>query len=152
MCGVQFYWKMYLTLVLCFLLTSPLSSDARDCYKKGSYENCATCYETFANALVNSENNLYEISKAFFPIDQVAPVEVDVTYQSMNSSVNLQYHWIVGGFYVYQPLKIFMLRSLLFSPPAYREGSVTVFLPDNCFNTTNEWEFFDYTTQRVSKI
>ena len=81
--------EMYLTLVLCFLLTLPLSSDSRDRYKKGSYENCATCYETFANALVNSGNNLYEISKAFFPIDQVAPVEVDVTYQSMNGSVNL---------------------------------------------------------------
>ena len=133
-----------------------------DCYDEppnnNSYANCATCYQTFANALINTGDNKYRLSRAFFPVSAASPVEVEVSYQRKSDDVVLQtFFWVMGGFYVFQPLDVFLYRSLFFSPPNFRKGDVTVVLPDECFGdesnftTTSElYGFFEFTTQRVS--
>ena len=121
-----------------------------DCYTNNDFSNCATCYQTFANALVDTEDNKYNLSRAFFPVENAASVQVEVTYISSNSSnTSLTCRWIKGGFYAIQPLNVFLYRSLFFSPPTWRKESVTVLLPDECFKIKNN-TFFVYASQRVS--
>lgn len=139
-------------LVLVLLVTVTVPAVTEDCFEdlpnNESYDNCATCYQTFANALINTADNKYRLSRAFFPIDDAPSVQVKVTYQT-NVTVprSKVYFWIVGAFFIFQPLDVFLYRSLLFSLPIYRSESLTIILPDTCFD--NE-EFFEFATQRVS--
>ena len=72
-----------LVLVLILQLSISFPAVAGDCYNElsnkkfnYSYDNCATCYQTLANALLNTGDNKYRLSKAFFPDDAVQPVVV----------------------------------------------------------------------------
>ena len=106
-----------------------------------SYDNCATCFQTLANALINTGDNKYQLSNAFFPTTEVSPAQVTVTYVSLNNDSNTtieeKWYWLNGGFYVYQPLRIFFYRSLLFSPPEWRKKSLILYLPGSCFDPTS---------------
>ena len=42
-------------------------------------------YQTFANALVNTGDNKYKLSKLFFPIDDIPPIQVEITYNSTSN-------------------------------------------------------------------
>ena len=147
---------LVLVSVLQFSISFP--AVAGDCYddppNNKSCDNCATCYQTLANALVDTEDNKYHLSRTFFPIDKAPPVQVEVTYvSSSDEMIQSTWYWLRGGFYVFQPLELFMFRSLLFSPPCWRRESVTLVFPDNCFDesSANDSEiFFRYITQRVS--
>ena len=136
------------TLQLCI----SFSVVAGDCYDK-SFSNCSTCYQTFANALIDTGDNKYLLSKMFFSIDTAPPVQVKITYRSTsNMTDSIVWYWLMGGFYVFQPLELFLYRSLIFSPPTWRKEYLTVVLPDHCFSNGSEsksQEFFEYTTQRV---
>ena len=152
-----------MTVVVLQLCLS-ISAVIGDCYDEApnneTYNNCKTCFQTFANALVNSGDNKYRISSVFFPIDNISPVQVKVTYISTSDATGRKiWYWLNGGFYIFQPLELFEFRSLFFSPPAWNKESVTILLPDNCFanNNVNETDnnsnniFFQYATQRVSR-
>ena len=41
--------------------------------------------QTFANALVNMGDNKYKLSKLFFPIDDIPPIQVEITYNSTSN-------------------------------------------------------------------
>ena len=169
-----------LVLVLISVLQFSISfpAVAGDCYddplkNNKSYDNCATCYQTLVNALIDTEDNKYHLGRTFFPDDDVKPVEVTVNYRptvsdsddnhDVNCTTNCTTHtftitrldttwyWIIGEFYVYQPLDVFMYRSLFFSPPMWRQQSVDLYLPRQCFKESgNYYNFFKYLTQRVS--
>ena len=140
-------------LLLCAVISFP--GAAGDCYddpydNNRSYNNCATCHQTFANALINTADNKYRLSRAFFPTRFAPPVEVEVTYHSETPGLESKhFFWLTGGFYVFQPVYILLYRSLFFSAPKYRRKEVNLTLPDSCFDT--EYDFFAYTTQRVSQ-
>ena len=142
---------------LCFSFPAVAGDCYDDASNNKSYENCATCFQTLANALINTGDNKYNITNAFFPTDEVPPIEVAVTYIPFNDSntenmsvKETKWYWLMGGFYVYQPLKIFFLRSLLFSPSAWRMGSVSVYLPYQCFTNDSQMDgFLEFLTQRV---
>ena len=128
---------------------------AGDCYDElpnnKRHDNCATCYQTLANALVNTGDNKYNLSMAFFPIDVAPPVQVRVTYvRSSDLKIQATWYWLIGGFYLFQPLELFLYRSLFFSPPSLRREAVTLILPDQCFANADSTIFFQYITQRVS--
>ena len=57
-----------------------------------------------------------------------------------------RWYWLAGEFYAFQPLNLFLFRSLLFSPPAWRKECVVLCLPDECLSN----DFLKYLTQRVS--
>ena len=116
-----------------------------------TYNNCTTCYQTFAKVLIYTANNKYNLSRAFFPINAVPPVQVRVTYHNMGSGNDSVWYWLVGGFYLFQPLELFLYRSLFFSHPTWRQQSLTILLPEQCFWPFSE-HYFEYTTQRVSII
>lgn len=148
----------WLIVILLPLLYIGFPAVYGDCFDEPpnnqSYDNCATCFQTLANALINTGDNKYEMSRKFFPIDVITPVQVQVTYRSVNEIVEDQvWYWLMGGFYIFQPLKLFLYRSLLFSPPIWRQESLTLYLPDTCFENDSMngtlQEFFRYATQRV---
>lgn len=127
-----------------------------DCFN-GSYDNCATCYQTLANAMLNTDDNKYNLSRGFFPPDAAPPVVVKVTYRfkgcnvssSKGSHCEKVWYWTQGSFYIYQPLKIFMFRSLFFSPISVRQDSLYLNLPEECSVKASD-AFFILLTQRVS--
>ena len=135
-------------LLLCVCLPLVVS----DCYDEPpnseTYNNCGSCYQTFANALVNTADNKYILSRAFFPINNAPSVQVEITYRSNGTGRSLRYFWVMGGFFIFQPLDLFLYRSLFFSLPTYRKKAINVTLPHQCFGSDDS--FFEYTTQRVS--
>ena len=148
-----------LMLISVLQLCISIPAVAGDCFddkssNNKSYDNCKTCYQTLANALVDTEDNKYFLSRAFFPIDAAPPVQVEVTYvRSSDKVIQSTWYWLMGGFYLFQPLELFLYRSLFFSPPSLRREAITLILPDQCFDnamTNNSKIFFRYITQRVS--
>ena len=163
-------------IVLVLQFSISFSAVAGDCYddpqrNNKSYDNCDRCYQTLVNALIDTDDNKYYLGRTFFPDDSVRPVEVTVKYlpipdteddnYDMNCTTNntnctadnldTTWYWIMGEFYVYQPLDIFVYRSLLFSPPRWREKSVELYLPYQCFVDSGNYDnFFGHLTQRVS--
>ena len=138
------------------------STVAGDCYddkeNNKSYNNCATCFQTLANALINTGDNKYQLSNAFFPTTEALPAQVTVSYVSLSNdsstAIEEKWYWLNGGFYVYQPLEIFCYRSLLFSPLVWRKRSVILYLPANCFDTADNktgTELLGLLTERVRK-
>jgi len=125
----------------------------------GSYDNCATCYQTLANALIDTDDNRYSLSRAFFPPDTATPVVVKVTYHFKECDTSTSdatdcdriWYWTVGTFYLYQPLEVFVYRSLFFSSPAVSQSSLELNLPNECRVNASD-DFYVYLTQRVSTI
>ena len=151
---------LVLISVLQFSISFPAVSG--DCYddlpNNGSYDNCNTCYQTLVNALINTKDNKYHLGQAFFPDDAVTPVQVKIEYLCINcTTINYDTHctdttwyWLRGEFFIYQPLDIFLYRSLFFSPPHWRKKSASLYLPHQCFVCSNNSDaFFKYLTQRV---
>ena len=154
-------FALVLVLQLCF------PAVIGDCFddeleNNRSFNNCATCYQTLANALINTGDNKYLLSETFFPIDGAPPVQVEVTYVSKTSNLTnaKKWYWLMGGYYLIQPLELLLYRSLFFSTPKWRERSVTLLLPEECFHTYEDEldfnessadndKFFRILTQRV---
>ena len=137
-----------------------------------SYDNCATCYQTLANAVINTEDNKFQLGRGFSPDDAVTPIEVRVEYipesqcymsnytckkesDSLNND-STRWYWLAAEFYIYQPVHLLLYRSLFFSPPVWRHDCVVLCLPDNCLrdikDSYNFEKFFLFLTQRVSSI
>ena len=76
-------------MLLSTVLSACLSfrSVVGDCFN-GSYDNCATCYQTLVNAMLNTDDNKYNLSKRFFPLDATSPVVVEVTYHFKGCNVS----------------------------------------------------------------
>lgn len=170
---------LIIVLLKLFISFAAVAGDCYDDPQKNnkSYDNCDRCYQTLVNALIDTEDNKYHLGNTFYPDDRVRPVEVTVKYlaisdapddidiDDMNCTINNQdancttnnsnlvttWYWIRGEFYVYQPLDVFVYRSLLFSPPMWRSNSVELYLPYQCFiDSGNYNDFFGHLTQRVS--
>ena len=158
---------LVLVLILQFCISFP--AVAGDCYddppNNKSYDNCATCYQTLANALLNTGDNKYQLGRAFFPDDAVPPLEVRAVYKpatqcntthncdsDLDDNITNTWYWLTGKFYIYQHLDIFLYRSLFFSPPRWRQKCVILCLPDQCLSTMKSDDFFKFLTQRVRSL
>ena len=172
------YAVLALSLVLQFFNSFP--TIAGDCYdsplNNKSYDNCATCYQTLANALINTGDNKYRLGRSFSPDNAVTPVEVRVEYvpeSQCNTEIfceadetphtepctpdeedqprngTTRWYWLAEEFYAFQPLNLLEIRSLFFSPPSWRKECVVLCLPDECLLNISA-DFFQYLTQRVS--
>jgi len=114
---------------------------------------CETCYQRLADSLTETGNNKYNLSRGFFPPDAVPPVLVKVTYHFINCTPptpcsSKTWYWTEGAYYIYQPLEVFVFRSLFFSPISIRQGTVELQLPAECLDAPSE--FYELLTQKVS--
>ena len=98
-------------------------------------QTCREDYETLANFLINTTDNKYQLSIAFFPTERAPPAFVKVIYHYNDSEIaNQTWLWSSGAFYFFQPLRIFQYTSLFFGNPEFRVGNVTLMLPADCAN------------------
>ena len=158
-------WSSLLPTLLVLIFC--VASVSADCYNDSAktYNNCDTCYRTLVNAVLNTDNNKYNISTTMFPLDHVPPIYVEVYYVNTDdcetikstdiktfceSNPNCQlWYWTAGTFYIYQPLDVFYYRSLFFSDPSWRTGTLSVCIPTECDAPE---EFYKTLTQRVSML
>ena len=112
-------------------------------------QTCRDNYKNLAETLINTSNNKYQLSIAFFPTQRAPPTLVKVIYvfDDINMT-NEVWLWSLGAFYFFQPLEVFQFTSLLFGNPAeFRSGNVTLKLPADCANA--QAPIMETLTQRV---
>ena len=132
----------FLTLLLTSWTTVP--TEAQD--------TCSLSFSVLENSLLSSEQNRFNLLRAFYPSRDAQPVFVTVNYTFIsddNSSVDSRtWYWSESEFYLIQPLEIFQFTSLFFSNFAYRQGTVDLMLGPGCAETTTDR--MEMLTQRVS--
>ena len=148
-----------LVLVLISVLQFSISfpAVAGDCFddplkNNKTYDNCDRCYQTLVNALIDTKDNKYKLSKAFFPRNATPPVQVEISFNSSSNPDGIKkWYWLRGGYYVFLPIQLLQFHSLFFSPTDLRRESVTLELPEMCYNqTTGKNDEMLELVQRVS--
>ena len=166
-----------LVLILILQLCIRFPAVAGDCYnetadRRKRYTNCETCYQTLANALIDTADNKYQLGEMFFPKDDVTPAQVEVIYMPSSESErnlncemlenttrlnnNIEHHieftwyWLTGEIYVYQPVALFQYRSLFFTPLRIRHKCLILYLPSSCLNSRGQY-YDEYLTQRARR-
>jgi hypothetical protein len=112
--------------------------------------NCSECYQKLVKSLLLRDNNLFNLSRAFFPTNSDdRPQFVTITYRYKDTNETKVWYWSQkGSFFVY-PLQTFEYLSLFFGKAStFFVGSVTVTLDQECINA--EEDFMQHLTQRVS--
>ena len=91
-----------------------------DC--KAGRDSCKECYQTLVKCLLGSDENVVNLSRAFYP-PQTNPAEfIAVTYQYANETTDEldgteTWFWAASGAYFLHPLHVFTYISLLFDKP-----------------------------------
>ena len=130
------------------------------------YADCSTNFSTLERALFETGNNRFELISTFYPTrDSVSPF-VNVNYTKFNISEAeendcLNWIWTTSTFYLIESPDVFQFTSLLFVLPENKVHTLTLELPNNCFNltavcdvddnfTTTEYKMMELLTRRVS--
>ena len=82
-------------------------------------DSCRDCYISLAQSLFKSDENMFNLSQAFFPPDTNTPEFVVVRYHFRNDSHDeLEvWFWAASASYFLYPLATFQFLSLFFGKP-----------------------------------
>ena len=115
--------------------------------------SCKDCYLALKQELLKKDENVYSLSRAFFPPDTNPPEFVKVTYiftdgDTINDSQT--WFWVEQSSYFLFPPNSFQFLSLFFGKPkTYYSQEVTVTLSaSECFGVSVD--YLTLLTQRVS--
>lgn len=113
-------------------------------------ENCVDCYQTLKKSLLGKDQNIQNLSVAFFPPKDNLPEFVTVTYCfDDNCMLQHKWFWTHESSYLFFPIKTFQYLSLFFGKPAeFFSRTVQLRLDEECHNASND--MFTLLTQRVS--
>ena len=113
-------------------------------------ENCSDCYLTLKKSLLGSDENIQNLSVAFFPPKDNLPEFVTVTYCfDDNCLLQQNWFWTHDSSYSFFPIKTFQYLSLFFGKPAeFFSRTVQLRLDEECHNASVD--MFTLLTQRVS--
>ena len=114
-------------------------------------DSCRDCYISLAQHLFQNDENVFNLSKAFFPPETNTPDFVVVRYHLQNATYNDTKVWFWGAsasFFMY-PIATFQFLSLFFGKPnAFWAAEVDVTLnATECEGAKNE--HLTLLTQRV---
>lgn len=141
-------------MVLLFTLTNIIaeSEDAKLTFGScvPGKESCSECYLALKISLLSKDDNVRNLSLAFFPPRANNPEFVTVTYKFENESApNQLWFWTRDSSYLFIPLRTFQYLSLFFGKLEYQVSqSVTLTLGADCNETKGE--IMELLTQRVS--
>jgi hypothetical protein len=137
-CYLKMAYSKY--VVLCSLMLLKLhQSDAQECD-----------YVALAEAVINNNTNLYEISHAFFPPAANPPEFVAVNY-FLNGTENQMWYWSTFTSSFIHPPEVIQFMSLFFAKPHnYYKGEVRISIPDEVAGCVNDLPKMQLLTQRVS--
>ena len=131
-----------LFVVFIFAATNPLAaqSQSQDIAFGGCVEgnkSCKDCYLALKQELLKRDDNVFQLSRTFFPPDTNPPEFVAVTYEYyddlglMNGSQT--WYWIEQSSYLLFPPDTFQYVSLFFGKPEeYYAQEVSVTLAADC--------------------
>ena len=96
-------------------------------------DTCRECYISLAQSLFQSDDNVFNLSQAFFPPDSNSPEFVVVRYHYKNESMHPWpvdvWFWAASASYFIYPQTTFQFLSLFFGKPeAYWTEEVDVTL------------------------
>lgn len=142
------------TVLICAVLTAvSITADAQK-----TYSDCCTNFTVLENALLETSDNMFQLTTTYYHPDEEHPLYVDVCYNFIDSSNEMHYVWSVSTLYfIVQPLPLACL-SQFYSPIAdHRISSLTLKLPKECTNLTkvrgsSKKNFLFVLTQRVINI
>ena len=82
-------------------------------------DSCRDCYISLAQHLFQSDENVFNLSETFFPVDTNTPVFVVVRYHFRNASYERAQTWFWGASasYFQYPVTTFQFLSLFFGKP-----------------------------------
>ena len=91
---------------------------------KAGRESCQECYQTLVKCLLGSDENVVNLSRAFYPPQTNPAVFVAVTYQYASESTGEvdgveRWFWAASGAYFLYPLHVFTYISILFDKPEH---------------------------------
>lgn len=117
------------------------------------HDSCSECYQTLVELLLSSSENLYSLSKAFFPPRNNSPEFVKVRYyfgdknlEETNSSV---WFWSAYTSYFLHSPHTFQFLSLFFGKPQhFNSGELDIILDEECIHA--DLSMMELLTQRVS--
>ena len=119
---------------------------------KPGKDSCSECYLTMKKLLLGRDDNILNLSRAFFPPKSNIPEFVTVTYLFEDSRVDPQiWYWSHDSSYLFFQFTIFQYLSLFFGKPAQLfSQEVTLTLDTTCATASNSR--FRLLTQRVRQI
>lgn len=91
---------------------------------KAGRDSCQECYQTLVKCLLGSDENVVNLSRAFYP-PQTNPAQfISVTYQYENETTGEvngveTWFWASSGAYFLHPLHVFTYISLFFEKPEH---------------------------------
>ena len=143
---------IFLLPLVCILMHPALCTNNTVLCEPGEEEDCSKCYERLAWHVTHHDRNLFEIQNVFFPPNITSPVFVTVTYEYKDDFDNQTeiWFWSTSFFYILQPLHAFQFNSMLFSDTQLLTSSLTLTLPLNCSNASED--HMTLLTQRVSCV
>ena len=149
---------MYCTIfsVVLFLV----GADLVQCLEKSP--NCTTnnstcdCYNYLVYNVLKSDENQYNLTRAFFPPEDQNPVSVVVYYDFRNETGDIDpslqqvWFWTTSTFYLFQPQEILQYTSLFFTDPSSLTRSLNLTLDMKCADAiANNEDYARLLTQRV---
>ena len=140
-------------IVASILVIAVLQVDAIDDSSFGTclpgQESCSQCYLTLKQLLLERDDNIRNLSNAFYPPKANIPEFVTVTYNFGNNVEPKIWYWSHDSSYLFFQLTTFQFLSLFFSKPAALfSQSVYLTLNESCANSSD----FQLLTQRVSVL
>ena len=116
------------------------------------HNTCSECYLTLKESLLSRDDNIQNLSTAFFPWNASNPIFVTVNYKFNNSNHSEVWYWTTDSSYLFFEITTFQYLSLFFSKPATLfSQQVTLTLDEDCIEAAiNEDKMFKLLTQRVS--
>ena len=127
-----------------------------------NYSDCSSKLRTLEHALYDTEDNLFELNRVFFPPSTRTSRFIRVTYKFLDelNHCNVTYIWAIGSFLFFQPPRIFMFNSLFFNYPNNDLTDLYLTLPGECrpligeelngkCSCTDDSKLLDILTQQV---
>ena len=86
---------------------------------KAGKESCQECYQTLVKCLLGSDENVVNLSRAFYPPEMNPAEFIALTYHYANETTGEidgmeTWFWAASGAYFLHPLHVFTYISLLF--------------------------------------
>ena len=138
------------TIITMFAFSNGALATINEDFEINCEGNCSSCYRLLVTELLKDDRNFFAMQTTFFPPDDSSPVFVEVTYKysNLNESYNRDFFWTSAVYFFFHPVKIFQFTSLLFSDPSLRYGTIDLYLPEECYDASNDSMVL--LTQRVS--
>ena len=149
--------KMSYSIAITILLLLLLDSAGTSYGKEGSrnfgdclegHESCSECYLALKVSLLSRDDNIQNLSAAFYPSSANIPIFVTVIYNFNNSNHSEVWYWTTDSAYLFFEITTFQFLSLFFSKPAALfSQKVTLTLEEDCIGANDN--MFRLLTQRV---